>query len=52
MPLGPYTTVGGMLMAVAGRIPEEGDAITLDGFRFVVLQMDRNRIDRIQIERQ
>ena len=51
MPDGPYTTVAGMLMAVAGRVPDEGDDIRLDGLRFTVLQMDRNRIDRIQIER-
>lgn len=51
LPDGPYSTAGGLLMAVAGRIPTEGDVIRLDGLRFTVLQMDRNRIDRIQIER-
>lgn len=51
MPPGPYTTVAGMIMAVAGRVPDEGDDIRLDGLRFTVLQMDRNRIDRIQVER-
>lgn len=50
MPPGPYTTVGGLLMALAGKVPTEGDRIRLDGLRFTVLQMDRNRIDRIQIE--
>ena len=51
MPAGPYTTVGGMLMAIAGRIPAEGDQLTLDGLRFAILQMDRNRVDRVQIEK-
>ena len=51
MPAGPYTTVAGMLMAVAGRVPGEGDNIRIDGLRFTVLQMDRNRIDRIQIKK-
>lgn len=51
MPEGPYTTVAGMLMAVAGRVPDEGEVIRFDSLRFTVLQMDRNRIDRIQIER-
>jgi CBS domain containing-hemolysin-like protein len=51
MPEGPYATVAGMLMAVAGRVPDEGDDIRLDVLKFTVLQMDRNRIDRIQIER-
>jgi putative hemolysin len=51
LPEGPYSTAGGLLMAVAGRVPSEGDVIRLDGLRFTVLQMDRNRIDRIQVER-
>ena len=51
LPEGPYSTAGGLLLALAGRIPEEGDQIRLDGLLFTVLQMDRNRIDRIQIQR-
>ena len=50
LPEGPYSTVGGMLMALAGRIPEEGDLVRLDDLKFTVLRMDRNRIDRIQIQ--
>ena len=51
LPEGPYSTAGGLLLALASRIPEEGDQIRLDGLLFTVLQMDRNRIDRIQIQR-
>lgn len=50
LPEGPYTTAAGLLMAVAGRIPAEGDNVRLNGLLFTVVQMDRNRIDRIQIE--
>ncbi len=50
LPEGPYTTAAGLLMAVAGRIPAEGDHVRLNGLLFTVVQMDRNRIDRIQIE--
>jgi CBS domain containing-hemolysin-like protein len=50
LPEGPYSTAAGLLMAAAGRIPDEGDQVGLDGLLFTVLQMDRNRIDRIQIE--
>ena len=49
LPAGPYTTIGGLLMAIAGRVPSEGDEILVDRLAFTVLQMDRNRIDRIQI---
>ena len=49
LPQGEYTTAGGLLMSIAGRIPEEGDIVEVEGAQFVVLQMDRNRVDRIRI---
>lgn len=49
-PEGPYSTVGGLFLSVAGRIPNDGEAITIDGFRMVIMRMDRNRIDRIRVE--
>lgn len=49
-PSGPYSTVGGLVMAIAGRIPEEGDKIDAHVCVFTVLTMDRNRIDRVQVE--
>lgn len=48
---GPYSTVGGFIMALCGRIPDEGDQITDSGFRYTVMAMDRQRIDRVRIER-
>ena len=50
LPAGPYSTVGGFYLAVAGRIPDEGDAIDVGGVRLTVLQMERNRIGRLRIE--
>ena len=50
LPDGPYSTAGGMFMALAGKIPTEGDVVRTDGFLLTVLTMDRYRIDRIQIE--
>jgi putative hemolysin len=49
-PGGPYSTVGGLIMALAGRIPDEGDRIETEVCVFTVLAMDRNRIDRVQVE--
>jgi putative hemolysin len=51
LPNGPYATLGGMVLDVAGRIPDEGDAVVVSGFRFVVTNMDRRRIDRVRIEK-
>jgi putative hemolysin len=48
---GPYSTVGGFIMALCGRIPDEGDHITDGDFRYTVLAMDRQRIDRVRVER-
>ena len=47
---GPYSTIGGFYLAAAGRIPDEGDQIDAAGVQLTVLQMDRNRIDKLRIE--
>ncbi len=48
-PAGPYTTVAGLFMDVAGQVPEEGDSVRVDGVELTVLQMDRNRVDRVDV---
>jgi CBS domain containing-hemolysin-like protein len=50
-PAGEYTTIAGLLLDVAGRIPVAGDTIELDGFTAEVVRMDRNRVDRIKLKR-
>jgi CBS domain containing-hemolysin-like protein len=50
LPEGPYATVGGLFLSIAGDIPAEGDAVQVEGFRFTVLEMDRRRIDRLRVE--
>lgn len=50
LPEGDYTTAGGLFLAIAGRIPDEGDEVPLDGALMKVLRMDRNRIDQLKIE--
>jgi len=48
---GPYSTVGGYIMAKFARIPTQGDQLTDDGVRYTVLSMDRQRVDRVRVER-
>lgn len=48
---GPYSSVGGFIMAMFGRIPDEGDIYESDEFRFTVTAMDRQRIDSVKVER-
>jgi CBS domain containing-hemolysin-like protein len=50
MPDGPYSTVAGLFLALAGRIPTEGDRVNVAGIGMMVVDMDRNRIDKIQVE--
>ncbi len=51
LPPGPYSTAGGLFMALAGKIPDEGDVVHTDGVALTVVAMDRNRIDRIRVDR-
>ncbi len=51
IPEGPYSTVGGYIITAIGKIPDRGDQIVDDGFKFTVLAMDRQRVDRIKVER-
>lgn len=48
---GPFSTVGGFIMALYGRIPDEGEVVESDGYRYTVLVMDRQRVDRVRVER-
>lgn len=48
---GPYSTVGGYIMAIYGRVPDEGDQMTDNGVRYTVLSMDRQRVARVRVER-
>jgi len=34
-------------MARLGRVPKVGDCFEFDGLRFEVLDMDRNRVDKV-----
>lgn len=49
-PEGPYSTAGGLYLALAGKIPVEGESVRTDGVQLTVLSMDRNRIDRLRVE--
>lgn len=46
-----YQTVGGFVMNYLGRVPEEGDKFEWDMFRFEVMDMDNNRVDKILLTR-
>ncbi len=44
---GRYNTVAGLLLAVAGHLPEAGAVVETAGWRFEVLKMEGRRIERV-----
>jgi len=50
LPEGPYSTVGGFIMALFEKVPAEGDQVINDGVRYTVLSMDRQRVDSVRVE--
>jgi CBS domain containing-hemolysin-like protein len=51
LPQGPWDTVGGLMLDRAGRVPDPGDTVEVDGFRLTALEVRGRRIGRIRIER-
>ena len=49
MPEGDYDTLAGFLLSLFDRIPSIGDHVSFEGWEFKVVDMDRNRIDRVLI---
>jgi CBS domain containing-hemolysin-like protein len=46
-----FETLAGFILFRLGHIPEAGAVIEEDGRRYTVLEMDRNRISRVLVER-
>jgi putative hemolysin len=46
-----YHTLGGLAMLALGRVPKTGDVFERGNFRFEVVDMDGNRVDRILASR-
>jgi CBS domain containing-hemolysin-like protein len=46
-----FETLAGFLLYRLGYIPQQGEHVEYDGRRYTVLEMERNRIARVRIER-
>jgi len=46
-----YQTIGGYVLHHLGHIPEEGEKLELNEFRFEIVGMDRQRIDKLLVTR-
>lgn len=50
-PDGGFETLAGFLLFERGEIPRVGDAVEYQGRRYTVLEMERNRVARVRIEK-
>jgi putative hemolysin len=48
---GHYNTLAGLLMAVAGHLPTQGERIEANGWQFEVLALEGRRVDRVRAKR-
>ena len=48
---GSYNTLGGFVMLQLGRVPKAADHFDWEGLRFEVVDMDRNRVDKLLVSR-
>jgi CBS domain containing-hemolysin-like protein len=51
MPDGDYETLAGYVLERLGHIPDEGEELEADGWRFRIVERDRLRVARVELER-
>jgi putative hemolysin len=51
LPQEGWDTVGGLMLAVSGHVPAEGESVDVDGVRLVAQRVQGRRISRVRIER-
>ena len=51
LPEGNYSTVGGFLSYLAGRVPKGGETFQVNGFLFKVVSSDERRVKKVLIEK-
>lgn len=49
-PEGRYETLGGLITANLGRIPEVGDVVEMDGWTFEVIAIDGFRVETVRVQ--
>jgi len=48
---GDYTTIGGYLFGVLGRLPKVGDQVAVKGAVFEIVEMDSRRVGAVRVVR-
>ncbi len=51
LPEGAYETLAGFLMARLGHIPVTGETVDHNGWEFIVVEVDRRRVEQVRVVR-
>lgn len=46
-----FSTLAGFIMFTLSEIPHEGDAFSVEGYRFEIVDMDKSKIDKVLIQK-
>lgn len=46
-----YETATGLVLDRLGRLPELGESVAIEGWRFEVVDLDARRIDKLLVQR-
>ncbi len=50
LPVGDYDTLGGLILSINKDFPGVNEEIRLDAYRFVIISIEENRIDKVKVE--
>ncbi len=51
LPVGDYQTLSGYLVSIAENIPEQGESVDLEPYRFVMETVSNTRIETVRVQR-
>ncbi|MBP3216467.1 MAG: hemolysin, partial [Clostridium sp.] len=44
-----YGSIGGLMIDILGRLPREGETVTVDSVRLLAEKIDGSRIDKVRL---
>ena len=47
-----WDTVGGLILGLAGRVPQEGESFDIDGLRLVAERVQGRRVSRVRVTKE
>jgi putative hemolysin len=51
LPEGEFQTVAGFMLAELGRVPKGGEVVQVGSWRFTVVDVEKNRISKVKVEK-